>query len=158
MLATVITLMLLGVLLLFAELFVPGGILGLIGVVMMGIAVYFCFQHYGSQVGVGVLLLSVTFTLGMVIFAFTLFPKTSLGRHIFLADVVSQSQDARKAGFIGADLVGKEGVSESELRPAGIAVIAGNRVDVVTDSEWVEHGVRVRVVRVDGNRIVVERA
>jgi membrane-bound serine protease (ClpP class) len=45
----------------------------------------------------------------------------------------------------------------SVLRPAGIAMIEGARVDVVSDGEMIEAGARIQVMRVDGNRIVVRR-
>ena len=45
----------------------------------------------------------------------------------------------------------------SPLRPAGIAVIDGERVDVVSDGEFIDAGFPVIVTRVDGNRIVVRR-
>jgi len=56
-----------------------------------------------------------------------------------------------------AELLGEEGVSTSPLRPAGIALIHGQRRDVVTEGEYVPLGERVVVTRVDGNRIVVRR-
>ena len=54
------------------------------------------------------------------------------------------------------DLVGKEGRTLSTLRPAGVAEIGDDRVDVVTDSEYIDAGVAVRVIEVEGNRVVVE--
>jgi membrane-bound serine protease (ClpP class) len=45
----------------------------------------------------------------------------------------------------------------SPLRPAGIADLEGQRVDVVSDGEFIEVGASITVVRVDGNRIVVRR-
>jgi membrane-bound serine protease (ClpP class) len=50
-----------------------------------------------------------------------------------------------------------EGITLSALRPAGIAEIEGQRVDVVTKGEMVGRGDRVRVTEVEGNRVVVER-
>jgi len=55
------------------------------------------------------------------------------------------------------DLVGQEGITESELRPVGIAVIGGNRIDVMTEGDYVEPNSRIRVIREEGNRIVVEQ-
>lgn len=52
---------------------------------------------------------------------------------------------------------GKRGLAASPLRPAGIAEIEGERVDVVSDGEFIETGEPITVVRVDGNRIVVRR-
>ena len=52
--------------------------------------------------------------------------------------------------------IGQEGMSTSLLRPSGTADIGGNRLDVITSGEFVERGTRVRVVSVDGTRIVVK--
>jgi membrane-bound serine protease (ClpP class) len=43
------------------------------------------------------------------------------------------------------------------LRPAGLADLGDQRVDVVSDGEYIEAGEPVVVTRVDGNRIVVRR-
>ena len=53
--------------------------------------------------------------------------------------------------------LGKGGTAVSPLRPAGIAEIEGERVDVVSDGEFIEPGEPITVTRVDGNRIVVRR-
>ena len=54
-----------------------------------------------------------------------------------------------------AHWLGKTGHASSPLRPAGIAEIDGQRVDVVSDGEHVDAGQFVKVIRVDGNRVVV---
>jgi membrane-bound serine protease (ClpP class) len=43
------------------------------------------------------------------------------------------------------------------LRPAGLALLNGQRVDVVAESSWIQAGVRVKVIEVAGNRIVVRQ-
>jgi len=43
------------------------------------------------------------------------------------------------------------------LRPAGIAEIEHQRLDAVSDGEFVDSGPPIVVTRVDGNRIVVRR-
>jgi membrane-bound serine protease (ClpP class) len=66
---------------------------------------------------------------------------------------------AQAEGYISApqrvDLVGQEGVAVTDLRPAGMAAIAGERVDVVTEGEFVSQGSAVRVLRSEGYRHVV---
>jgi membrane-bound serine protease (ClpP class) len=54
-------------------------------------------------------------------------------------------------------LLGAEGPVEAPLRPAGIARLAGRRVDVVTRGEAIAVGERVRVIELQGNRVVVTR-
>lgn len=52
-------------------------------------------------------------------------------------------------------LVGRVGTAETVLRPTGTMMLDGLRVDVVTEGEFVEAGARVRVLYVQGNRVVV---
>ena len=54
-----------------------------------------------------------------------------------------------------AALAGQSGQSLSPLRPAGVALIDGHRVDVVTDGEFIESDTEVEVVAVEGSRVVV---
>jgi membrane-bound serine protease (ClpP class) len=54
--------------------------------------------------------------------------------------------------------MGKHGIAASPLRPAGLAQIDGERVDVVSDGELIVAGQLIEVIRVDGNRFVVCRA
>jgi membrane-bound serine protease (ClpP class) len=65
----------------------------------------------------------------------------------------------RAEGFISAapreDLVGRDGVALTDLRPAGTARIGSERLDVVTEGEYVAQGSPVRVIRSEGYRHVV---
>jgi membrane-bound serine protease (ClpP class) len=56
------------------------------------------------------------------------------------------------------DLVGQVGVALTDLRPSGAAQVLGERMDVVTEGEYVPLGSRVEVVRSDGYRHVVRVA
>ena len=51
--------------------------------------------------------------------------------------------------------VGGRGVAQTVLRPAGKALIEGQRMDVVTEGDMIDEGVEIEVVRVEGNRVVV---
>jgi membrane-bound serine protease (ClpP class) len=53
--------------------------------------------------------------------------------------------------------LGRTGTAVSPLRPAGIAEIAGTRLDVVSDGGFIEALTAIEVTRVDGNRIVVRQ-
>ena len=65
----------------------------------------------------------------------------------------------RDAGFTTApsrpELVGRDGTAVTDLRPSGTARIGEERIDVVTEGEYVPQGSRVRVVQSDGYRHVV---
>ncbi len=69
------------------------------------------------------------------------------------------TKGARKDGWASAarrpDLVGREGVALTDLRPSGTVLIGEERVDAVSESAWIEDGTAVRVVSSEGYRHVV---
>ncbi|MCK5943713.1 MAG: hypothetical protein KAI24_17145, partial [Planctomycetes bacterium] len=52
-------------------------------------------------------------------------------------------------------LVGRTGTAATTLRPTGAMTIDDERIDVVTEGDWVDAGQAVRVLYVQGNRVVV---
>jgi membrane-bound serine protease (ClpP class) len=69
------------------------------------------------------------------------------------------SRTDRSTGWESApqrvDLVGREGTAITDLRPSGTALIGDERVDVVSEAEWIQAGTPVRVVSAEGYRHVV---
>ena len=55
------------------------------------------------------------------------------------------------------DLIGREGTVLTELRPAGSALIDDAPVDVVSEGAYLEKGTAVKVIAVNGNRVVVRK-
>ena len=47
------------------------------------------------------------------------------------------------------------GVCVTDLRPAGTIVVNGEPVDVVTEGSFVKQGTEVKVINVDGSRVLV---
>jgi membrane-bound serine protease (ClpP class) len=65
-----------------------------------------------------------------------------------------------KSGYTTSDpdfshLVGTSGVAMTDLRPSGTIVIDDKRYDVVTGGEFLDNGTEVRVVEVEGSKVVV---
>ena len=85
----------------------------------------------------------------------TLFPRTKVGKKLALPTDLKES---RADDLALASLAGAEGVADTTLRPAGFATFGDRRVDVVTRGDEIPAGTRVRVVEVEGNRVVVARA
>jgi len=54
------------------------------------------------------------------------------------------------------ELIGHSGTAYSYLRPAGVALVDGRRIDVLTEGEFVTAGTAVRVTRIEGSRIFVK--
>lgn len=53
--------------------------------------------------------------------------------------------------------VGRKGVVSADLRPAGKGMFEGQLWDIVADGEYIEEGAKVKVLKHEGSRIVVER-
>jgi membrane-bound serine protease (ClpP class) len=88
---------------------------------------------------------------GMVLVS-RMLPATRFGKPLVLnAQITARASD-------GDALIGRHGITETALRPAGKVTVGGKRIDVVTDGGFVEAGERVVVAEVDGPRIVVRRA
>lgn len=75
-------------------------------------------------------------------------------------ELVLTASTSRAGGFVShdppSDLVGRVGVTISDLRPAGVAQFGERRIDVLADGEFIATGTPVRIVRVEGFRILVE--
>jgi len=140
-----------GLLLVGAEIFVPGGILGIMGgLALLGaiIAGFNAFPDYGW-----VIAFSIVFLVGIVMLLWIkIFPSTGIGRRMTVSTDLSASKGTQ-AGL--EDLVGKQGTALSSLRPGGFARIDGKRVDVITQGEMLSKGDTVLVVDVESNRVVV---
>jgi membrane-bound serine protease (ClpP class) len=104
--------------------------------------------------------LGIAFLLAIVAgFALTKYlPRTSFYHRIVLESTVHGSPAL--AGLVHASPIqlGQGGTSQSMLRPAGKAEFGGHTVDVITQGEFIEPGIPVRIVAVDGMRVVVEKA
>ncbi|MEE8525636.1 MAG: NfeD family protein [Thermoanaerobaculia bacterium] len=149
-LTAVVLLLAFGYLLLFLELFMPGGVLGVIGTASV---LYACYLAFGLSTGWGIIALSLSLVVALV--AIRLFTRSRVGKSLML--VGDQGAKGWRANEAGLDaLLGQEGKTLTPLRPAGRVEIGDRRVDVVADSEFLAAGVRVRVCEVEGNRVLVE--
>jgi len=84
-------------------------------------------------------------------------PKTPIYGNLVLQTALTQA-----AGYVSADtekyrqFLGREGITSSFLRPAGIAMFGDERLDVVSSGDLIPKGTKVRVIQIDGPRVVVE--
>lgn len=152
-LALIATLFAAGFVLVAAEVFLPGAILGILGGLCFAAAVAVVFMHYGAAAGfvsafVVVLLAAAGFLLWLY-----LFPRSFVGRRIIL----SRSQPPNPSLSAHRELVGTEGIALTPLRPAGTARLGEHRADVTTAGEFLREGEKVVVVAADGMRVVVRR-
>jgi len=160
-----------GVALVVLEVLIPSfGLLTLCALACFGLSIWQASKAgTGAAVTMGVL--APILTVMILYFGLKYIPRTSWGRGLILRNPEDEgarlppttSEKAHLTAEGGTEeeemlpLVGKEGVAHSELRPAGVALIEGQRVDVVTEGGMLEAGARIRVVAVEGNRVVVRQ-
>lgn len=146
----------LGLVLALAEIFVPS--MGILTVLSAAAVIGSVVAAFGVDSGTGFmfLLLVAVAVPATVALGFKLFPRTPLGRRMVSSGLSFESTRATDARDL--DLVGRDGVTTSDLRPSGFARIDGRRVDVVARGESIPSGTAVRVLEVTGNRVVVIRA
>lgn len=155
---------LLGIFLFALELFViPGfGVVGILGLLALLGALVMSTLGVGSHSDFVLWAVArMGFSLVLAIVLSVLFlkflPKLPMGRKLILSTELETADGFSSAPPSDYQWLGRTGHAHSTLRPAGIADFQGHRVDVVSDGEFIDAGAPIRVLHVDGNRIVVQR-
>lgn len=153
-----------GVILLAIEvLVVPGfGIVGILGIIAIIASLVLTLIGPGAAPAFIIatatrVVFSLLVALLMSFALLRFLPRLPLGRRLILERGLTSAQGYVSAPDSDVQLLGKTGRTSSALRPAGIAEIAGRRVDVVSEGELIDAGQPIEVIRVDGNRIVVRQ-
>ena len=143
---------LLGMILIIVEVFLPGfGLPGIGGIVLVGAGVVMVGMHFGSLTAVGTLLVIIAVLAVLISWVLRQASRGGKRSDLFLQerDELHTQQEDMKV------LVGKAGTTTSVLRPAGIGDFDGVRLNVVTEGGFIEKDMPIEIVRVDGSRIVV---
>ncbi len=143
-----------GLVFLIIEMFSPGfGISGGIGLVLLVVGILITASTPFEALLMFIILLVI---LGMVL---TVILHSSTKGRLSKTLILNEKLD-KESGYIGTEdleyFVGREGIAVTILRPAGTAEFDGIKLDVVSDSEYIPNGTRVKIVKVNGRRIVVE--
>lgn len=149
-----------GLALLALEVFVlPGfGLAGVAGIVAIGAGLATSLFGSGATLRVIALALShVTISSALAVVGSLILlrflPTLPGGRKLVLTTDLGDEERSAAA----SSLVGQVGVTFTALRPAGIASIAGRRVDVVSEGEFIDRERSIVVVRDEGSRVVVQK-
>jgi len=160
-----IILFVVGVILLVLEIFViPGSaIAGVIGIILIIGSIFLSLVGHNipfwdpESVARAVYQLSGALLSAFVIlFLIARFlPKSKVFSRLIL-----QHEEKADQGFVSypsiKELIGKEGTALTTLRPAGSVELEGQRYDVVADWEYIPQGSKVKVIRVEGIKVVVK--
>lgn len=148
-----IVLLVVGILLIILEFFVPGGIVGSIGVASVVASLLTSgYSFKGMVYSVGIAFI-VAIAAAIILYRFIGLERGLFGR------IILRDQTTTELGYISQDnrseLLGQIGRTATQLRPSGTAVFGNERVDVISEGMFVEKDEDVEVIRVEGVRVVV---
>lgn len=148
-----IVLLVLGIILIVLEFFVAGGILGFFGVASIIVALLmsgYKFSHMTMSVAIALV--------AAIVVAVILYKRIGTERGIF-KKLILRDRTMSDEGYVSyedrADLIGKEGITVSPLRPAGTAIVDNQRLDVISEGTFIGPDKKVEIIYVEGARIVV---
>ena len=147
------TLLLSGFVLIGMEIFIPGGLLGIIGALIWIAASFVGWNEFVypfnliSSIGL-ILILILTFYIWM-----KFFPHSKVGKGLTLTDNVNDSSPH----YVHDIAIGQKGIAATTLRPAGIAIFNEQRVDVVTDASWIEENSDIEIIEIKKRQIIVKK-
>jgi membrane-bound serine protease (ClpP class) len=152
-----------GMVLLALEFFViPGfGIAGALGILAILAGLVFSMVGPGNtpqfmMMAAARVVFALLFALIASLLLLRVLPRLPVGKRLILQTELDAAHGYVSAPESDLRLLGREGHAWSPLHPSGIAEIDGRRVDVVSEGELIDAGRPIKVIRVDGNRIVVK--
>ena len=142
--------------LLVLEMFMPGfGVPGVSGIVLLVAGAVLVGIKHGLLAAVGLIVIIVALVAIMLSVAL----KSAADGRLSKSKLILHESESSREGFLSSGdmsvFLGREGETRTALRPSGIAEFDGVRLNVVSDGVFIAQGVRVKIVRVDGNRILV---
>ena len=149
-----IILQLVGVVVIIAEIILPsGGILSVLALAVFGYSLFIVFNEISMIIGFSFVAADLILIPVLVIVGLKLLARSP----VTLRKTLSRKEGVSSQSSELESCVGRQGNAVTDLRPAGIAVINGKRVDVVTRGEYIEKDSAIIVTTVTGNQIIVRK-
>lgn len=148
-----IILLVIGFGLLVAEFIIPGGVAGFLGIAAILGSVLLAGGDLRST-AIAVLIAMIVATVGMVIVVKFFGKRLDLFKRIILTDATDTEH-----GYVSTtnrpELVGKIALTVTALRPSGTIKLDDERIDAVSEGRFIDGGKDVKIIKVEGSRIVV---
>ena len=142
-----------GIILILLELVLPGGIIGIVGFGAF-LASFFLAAENFIQIGISLL---IAFTISIL--ACMIMIKVFDRKMKFFNKLILKDSTSTERGYVSnrnrTELIGVSGYALTDLRPSGTVVIEDERVDVVTEGGFIKKGTEIKIIKVEGSRIVV---
>jgi membrane-bound serine protease (ClpP class) len=143
----------LGLVCFYAEFFLPGGILAILGVmIVIASSFLFCLKANSWALGFGYIIMVLVASIFACYLALKHLKKSGKHNTFFL----QSSQEGFSVSKIEEDLQGKEGLVYTELKPAGHVRIEGKIYQAVSEGPFLAKDQKVRVVALKGSHVLVQ--
>lgn len=148
-----VILLIVGIILIILEFFVAGGILGFFGVASIVIALLmsgYTLSHMTMSVAIALV--------AAIVAAVVLYKWIGTERGIF-KKLILRDRTMTEQGYVSqvtrTELIGKEGITITPLRPSGTVLFEEERLDVVSEGNFIEKDKKVEIIHVEGVKVVV---
>ncbi len=152
---TIILLIVVGFILLAIEIFLAPGftIFGVLGIITLVMGIVLAFLNLPMIYALSILLISLLFVSLFLYWFFKAGIKIGFGL---------KGKESRALGFKPfrkdyQNYLGKTGITVSPLRPAGIIRVDKDKVSAISQGDFIDVGLSVKIIKVEGNKIVVEK-
>lgn len=149
----VIFLIILGILLILIDIFfIPGIVIGSLGIVLIITGNILAFFLLDPNYGWISVLLSILI-IGILLY---LTNKLKLWDRLILKDY--HVKKGEESSIISIDpLIGKEGIALTDLKPAGFVLIENKKYNAQSSGEFINRDFKVKVIEASGSYLIVQK-
>ena len=141
-----------GIICIAMEVYLPGGVIGLLGICAVIGAAYMGYQH-NANFGTMLLICGIAGSITASWFSFSYLSKTKEGKKALLMETDIQLPEDRYK-----ELLEKRGTAVCDLRPSGVVLIDSERYDASTKGEYIVEGTEIIVYSIETDHIFVKEA
>jgi membrane-bound ClpP family serine protease len=146
-------LVILGLILIALEvLFLPGLIVGILGGLLILIAMIYSTLTIGIEAGI----ITIVFSLVSIIILFISFKKLKVWDRFVLKDEQKLSASG-KLNYNENEIIGKTGIALTDLRPSGFILIDNKKIDAQSNGEFIPKNSKIEIISVEGSKVKVKK-
>jgi len=154
----IVILFILGIALAVIEMVMPGiGVAGIFGVLSLVAGTILAAQIVSPAVLVLIIAGVLTIIAAMLFWLYKSAVKGGKVSKLLMLDTKTCKEEGYTSNPDEENLVGLEGTAATVLRPTGTGDFEGRKLDVVTEGEFLPKGTPIRIIRVEGFRVIVKK-
>lgn len=143
----------LGLLFVFLEFYIPGGIMTVLGTVMLIAGIVAFATQTNSEIATAIFIVGTILLVGLLIrFTLRRIPRAKQEYSIYLPT----DQEGYYATKFDATAIGKTGIVVADLKPAGYILVEGKKHQAISQTGYLQRGTQVVVIRGEEDNLIVK--